>query len=242
MNFSSCGKIDRIIWEHLDKVVLCKNSKDIWGLCITSSQHISTPQIWHISTPQKGTSPPPKEHISTPQKDSFHTPTEIFSKDKNDKIKSESECVCSSGSCGGLGGGPHRAEPDHVQRQTGVRSRWRSTTFWRWLPLPCRRSRSCRTALCDFTSPHTGILRTIWPSYTSSSPAYSSLTLHMGRLCSMWATTMFSKVRASISRTLCFSISISLQFVVAHGQVLLYVGHHQVLHMNLSCKHIHFHF
>ena len=76
------------------------------GLCITSSQHISTPQIWHISTPQKGTSPPPKEHISTPQKDSFHTPTEIFSKDKNDKIKSESECVCSSGSCGGLGGGP----------------------------------------------------------------------------------------------------------------------------------------
>ena len=80
------------------------------------------------------------------------------------------------------------------------------------------------------------------PSYTSSSPAYPSLTLHMGRLCSMWATTMFSKVRASISRTLCFSISISLQFVVAHGQVLLYVGHHQVLHMNLSCKHIHFHF
>ena len=34
-------------------------------LCITSSQHISTPQIWHISTPQKSTSPPPKEHIST---------------------------------------------------------------------------------------------------------------------------------------------------------------------------------
>ena len=33
------------------------------------------------------------------------------------------------------------------------------------------------------------------PSYTSSSPAYPSLTLHMGRLCSMWATTMFSKVR-----------------------------------------------
>ena len=80
------------------------------------------------------------------------------------------------------------------------------------------------------------------PSYTSSSPAYPSLTLHMGRLCSMWATTMFSKVRASISRTLCFSTSISLQFGVVHGQVLLYVGHHQVLHMNLSCKHIHFHF
>ena len=109
-----------------------------YRLCITSSQHISTPQIWHISTPQKGTSPPPKEHISTPQKDSFHTPTEIFSKDENDKIKSESECVCSSGSCGGLGGGPHRAEPDHVQRQTGVRSRWRSTTFWRSMPLPWR--------------------------------------------------------------------------------------------------------
>ena len=54
--------------------------------------------------------------IVTPQKDTFHTPTEIFSKDKNDKIKSESECVCSSGSCGGLGGGPHRAEPDHVLR------------------------------------------------------------------------------------------------------------------------------
>ena len=50
------------------------------------------------------------------------------------------------------------------------------------------------------------------------------------------------KVRATISRMLCFSISISLQFGVAHGQVLLYVGHHQVLHMNLSCKHIHFHF
>ena len=45
---------------------------------------------------------------------------------------------------------------------------------------------------------------------------------------------------ASISRTLCFSTSISLQFGVVHGQVLLYVGHHQVLHMNLSCKHIHF--
>ena len=57
---------------------------------------------------------------------------------KNDKDKSESECVCSSGSCGGLGGGPHRAEPDHVQRQTGVRSRWRSTTFWRSMPLPWR--------------------------------------------------------------------------------------------------------
>ena len=53
--------------------------------------------------------------VSTPQKDTFHTPTEFFSKDKNDKIKS----FCRSGSCGGLGGGPHRAEPDHVQQQTG---------------------------------------------------------------------------------------------------------------------------
>ena len=78
------------------------------------------------------------------------------------------------------------------------------------------------------------------------------------------------EVRATISRKLCSSISSILylfitslpQFDVAHGQallyvghhhvlqgkgidlqnVLLYVGHHQVLHMNLSCKHIHFHF
>ena len=69
----------------------------------------------------------------------------------------------------------------------------------------------------------------------------------MGRFCSMWATTKSSKVRAAISRTLCSSISsifitISPQFRVVHGQVLLYVGHHQVLHMNLSCKHFHFHF
>ena len=39
------------------------------------------------------------------------------------------------------GGGPHRAKPAHVQRQTGVSwwwrgIRWRSTTFWRWLPWP----------------------------------------------------------------------------------------------------------
>ena len=37
-----------------------------------------------------------------------------------DKIESESGSVCSPDSCGGLGGGLHRAEPDHVQRQTGV--------------------------------------------------------------------------------------------------------------------------
>ena len=56
------------------------------------------------------------------------------------------------------------------------------------------------------------------------------------------------EVRATISRKLCSSISSilylfitsSLQFGVAHGQVLLYVGHHQVLHMNLGCKHLHF--
>ena len=72
------------------------------------------------------------------------------------------------------------------------------------------------------------------PSYTSSSPSHSSLALYMGRLCSMWATTMSSEVRATISRALCSSNSISPQFGVAHGQVLLYVGHHQVLHMDLS--------
>ena len=37
-------------------------------------------------------------------------------------------------------------------------------------------------------------------------------------------------------------LTMSLQFGVVHNQVLFYVGHHQVLHMNLSCKHIHFHF
>ena len=88
------------------------------------------------------------------------------------------------------------------------------------------------------------------PTYASSSPCYSSLAMYMGRLCSLWATTKSSKVRAAISRTLCSSISSilylfinsSLQFGVAHGQVLLYVGHHQVLHMNLGCKHSYFHF
>ena len=74
------------------------------------------------------------------------------------------------------------------------------------------------------------------PSYTSSSPAYSSLALHIGRLCSVGHHHVFQ----GKGRTLCFSIS--LPFGVVHGQVLLYVGHHQVLHMNLSCKHIHFHF
>ena len=69
------------------------------------------------------------------------------------------------------------------------------------------------------------------PSYTSSSPAYSSLALHIGRLCS-WATTMSSKVRAER----CASPSHSR---LALYMVLLYVGHHQVLHMNMSCKHIH---
>ena len=85
------------------------------------------------------------------------------------------------------------------------------------------------------------------PTYASSSPCHSSLAMYMGRLCSLWATTKSSKVRAAISRTLCSSISsifitISPQFRVVHGQVLLYVGHHQILHMNLSCKHFHFHF
>ena len=72
------------------------------------------------------------------------------------------------------------------------------------------------------------------PSYTSSSPAYSSLALHIGRLCSVGHHHVFQ----GKGRTLCFSISLPLG--VVHGQVLLYVGHHQVLHMNLSCKHIHF--
>ena len=86
------------------------------------------------------------------------------------------------------------------------------------------------------------------------------LTVHWGRRSAphLWEgldrphcnTTKSSKIRVAISRTLCSSISSilylfitsSLQFGVAHGQVLLYVGHHQVLHMNLSCKHFHFHF
>ena len=56
------------------------------------------------------------------------------------------------------GGGPHRAKPAHVQRQTGVSwwwrgirwRRWRSTTFWRWLPWP---RRSLGAAFCDM-HPH----------------------------------------------------------------------------------------
>ena len=75
------------------------------------------------------------------------------------------------------------------------------------------------------------------PTYASSSPCHSSLAMYMGRLCSLWATTKSSKVRAAISRTLCSSISSILylfitslpQFDVAHGQALLYVGHHHVL-------------
>ena len=35
-----------------------------FGLCITSSRHISTPHIWHISTPQ----------IDNPQRAHFHPP------------------------------------------------------------------------------------------------------------------------------------------------------------------------
>ena len=38
-------------------------------------------------------------------------------------MKSESDRICSSGSCADHDGGPHRAKPAHVQCQTGVRSR-----------------------------------------------------------------------------------------------------------------------
>ena len=62
-------------------------------------------------------------------------------------------------------------------------------------------------------------------------PCHSSLAMYMGRLCSLWATTKSSKVRAAISRMLCSSISsilylfitMSLQFGDVHGQALLFV-------------------
>ena len=46
----------------------------------------------------------------------------------------------------------------NVQCKTGVRWRWRSTTFWRWLPLLCG---SLGAAFCDmqYASPQAGILK-----------------------------------------------------------------------------------
>ena len=79
---------------------------------------------------------------------------------------------------GGLGGGSHRAKPAHVQRQTAVRwwlrgIRWRSSTFWRWLPLSYR---SLGAAFCDM-HPHIQAFwgpiwkRTLGKNYTNAAIA-----------------------------------------------------------------------
>ena len=68
------------------------------------SAHLHPPDLTHFH--------PPKKDISTPQRAHFIPHWNFFERTKNYKIKSESGCVCSSGS--GLGGGPPRAEPDHV--------------------------------------------------------------------------------------------------------------------------------